>query len=93
MKEEKNYTYILQCADGTLYTGYTNNLAKRIETHNKGKGAKYTKNRLPVKLVYFEVYDTKQEAMKREYKIKKFTRQEKLKLIQTSSEKAEVSII
>jgi len=61
------YTYILQCADGTLYTGYTNDLHHRIETHNAGAGAKYTKARLPVELVYSETYDAKQEAMKRDY--------------------------
>ncbi len=84
MREEKHYTYILQCADGTLYTGYTNNLTKRVETHNRGKGAKYTRSRLPVKLVYFEIYSTKQCAMKREYEIKKFNRKQKLKLIENS---------
>ena len=82
-KEElqRNYTYIVKCSDETLYTGWTNNLKKRLEAHNSGKGAKYTKNRLPVKLVYFEEYDTKQEAMKREYAIKQLSRQKKLALI------------
>jgi len=64
-----------------LYCGYTNNLNKRIAAHNKGKGAKYTKTRLPVKLVYSEVFDNKSEAMKREWQIKQYTRKEKLKLI------------
>lgn len=82
-KEElqRNYTYIVKCSDETLYTGWTNNLKKRLEAHNSGKGAKYTKNRRPVKLVYFEEYDTKQEAMKREYAIKQLSRQKKLALI------------
>lgn len=74
------YVYILECGDGTLYCGITNNLTKRIETHNKGKGAKYTKNRLPVKLrVSFEVAD-RSEASKEEYRIKQLTREQKLLL-------------
>ena len=76
-----NYIYILKCVDNTLYTGYTNNLEKRIKVHNSGKGAKYTKCRLPVELVYFEQYETKSEAMKREYAIKQLTKKEKLQLI------------
>lgn len=79
------YVYIVECSDKTLYTGYTNNLNKRIETHNKGKGAKYTKYRRPVQLVYYEEYETKNLALKREYSIKKLTRKEKLKLISTRS--------
>ncbi|MDD4343526.1 MAG: GIY-YIG nuclease family protein [Eubacteriales bacterium] len=74
------YTYILECKDGTYYTGWTNNLEKREETHNKGLGAKYTKSRLPVKVVYFETFDKKEEAMKREWQIKKLTRTKKMKL-------------
>lgn len=70
-----NYTYIVKCSDETLYTGWTNNLEKRLRAHNSGKGAKYTKNRRPVELVYFEEYDTKQEAMKREYAIKQLPRE------------------
>ena len=80
-QHQGNYTYIVKCSDETLYTGWTNNLKKRLEAHNSGKGAKYTKNRRPVELVYFEEYDTKQEAMKREYAIKQFTRKEKLALM------------
>ncbi len=75
------YVYILKCSDDTLYTGWTNNLEKRIETHSKGKGAKYTRGRLPVKLVYYEEYANKISAQKREYEIKQFTRKEKLELI------------
>lgn len=75
-----NYTYILKCADGTLYTGWTNNLEKRIACHNAGKGAKYTKTRLPVEMVYYEEFSTKQEAMRREWEIKQLTRKDKLKL-------------
>ncbi|OAA86665.1 GIY-YIG nuclease family protein [Clostridium ljungdahlii] len=76
-----NYVYILKCSDGTFYTGYTNDLEKRISVHNKGKGAKYTRGRLPVKLIYFEEYDSKNEALHREFAIKKMTRQNKLNLI------------
>lgn len=77
-----NYTYLLQCADGTLYCGWTNHLEKRVETHNAGKGAKYTKSRRPVILVYYEEYETKSEALRREAAIKKLSRQEKLRMIQ-----------
>ncbi|MDO4534481.1 MAG: GIY-YIG nuclease family protein [Clostridium perfringens] len=76
-----NYTYILECSDGTLYTGWTNNLENRIKCHNSGKGAKYTRARLPVKLVYFEEFSDKREAQSREYFIKSLTRDKKLKLI------------
>jgi len=76
-----NYTYIVECADGSLYCGWTNDLEKRIADHNAGKGAKYTKTRLPVKLVYFEEFDTKEEAMSREWHIKQLRREQKLKLI------------
>lgn len=75
------YVYILECADKTLYTGWTNNLTKRIGTHSKGKGAKYTRARLPVKLVYFEEYEDKISAQKREYAIKRLTKKDKIKLI------------
>lgn len=77
----ENYTYILRCADGTLYTGWTNNLEKRVKTHNQGKASKYTRTRLPAELVYYEVFETKQEAMSREWHIKRLSRQEKEKLI------------
>ncbi|AOZ95001.1 GIY-YIG nuclease family protein [Butyrivibrio hungatei] len=77
-----NYTYIVECADGTLYCGWTNDLDKRIADHNAGKGAKYTKPRLPVKLVYYETANTKEEAMSREWHIKRLSRKEKLRLIQ-----------
>ena len=76
-----NYTYILRCGDGSFYTGWTNNLEKRLEAHNAGRGGRYTRSRLPVKLVYSESFDTKNEAMRREAAIKKLTRQEKEKLI------------
>ena len=76
-----NYTYILRCRDGTLYTGWTNDLDRRLAAHNGGAGAKYTRSRRPVELVYYETYPTKQEAMGREARIKRLTRVEKLALI------------
>lgn len=80
-----NYTYILECNDGTLYTGWTNNLENRIKCHNSGKGAKYTRARLPVRLVYFEEFSDKREAQSREYFIKSLTRDKKLRLIKSFS--------
>ena len=72
-----NYVYILKCGDNSLYTGWTNNLEKRFENHKKGIGAKYTKGRGPLELVYYEVFDNKVDAMKREYAIKKLIRKDK----------------
>ena len=80
-----NYTYILECKDGTYYTGWTNNLEKRLKDHNEGRGAKYTKARLPVSLIYHEEFQTKEEAMRREYAIKHMTRSEKESLIKAPS--------
>jgi Predicted endonuclease containing a URI domain len=77
-----NYTYILECADGSLYCGWTNDVHKRVEDHNAGKGAKYTKGRLPVKLAYYEAFETKEEACKREYAIKQLNKKQKKKLIE-----------
>ena len=76
-----NYTYLLECADQTLYCGWTNDLEKRVKAHNAGQGAKYTKTRRPVTLVYYEEFETKEEAMRREAAIKKLARKEKLRLI------------
>lgn len=76
------YTYMVRCGDGSLYTGWTYDLEKRVAAHNSGKGAKYTKSRLPVELIYHERFTTKEEAMSREYAIKRLTRSEKLKLIE-----------
>ena len=77
-----NYTYIVECSDTSLYTGWTTNLEKRLLMHNQGKGAKYTRSRLPVQLVYYEAFDSKKAAMSREYAIKRLSRAEKLKLIE-----------
>jgi putative endonuclease len=82
-----NYVYIIECSDATFYTGWTNNLEKRIAMHSKGTGAKYTKGRGPVKLMYFEIFEEKEQAMKREYEIKKLTRKAKLLLINNQCNK------
>lgn len=86
-EDAKNYTYILECADGSLYCGWTNNLDRRLSAHNAGTASKYTRTRRPVRLVYREEFDTKQEAMSREYHIKRLTRSEKLALIGYSRKK------
>lgn len=76
-----NYVYVLACSDETLYTGWTTDLTKRVATHNKGKGARYTRSRLPVRLVYYEECVSPSEALKREAQIKKLGRQAKLQLV------------
>ncbi len=76
------YIYILKCSDGTLYTGSTNDLEKRLHTHNTGKaGAKYTRGRRPLEMIYSEKFRTKSKALKREWEIKRMKRDEKLVLI------------
>lgn len=79
-------TYILKCSDGTLYTGWTNNIKKRLDAHNSGKGSKYTRLRRPVELVHIEWFDTKEEALRREYAIKQLSRAQKLALISENAE-------
>ena len=76
-----NYTYLLRCADGSLYCGWTNDLHKRLAAHNAGTASKYTRARLPVTMVYAEASATKQEAMQREYAIKQLSREDKEALI------------
>lgn len=76
------YTYIVECSDGTLYTGFTVNIEKRIKTHNSKKGAKYTRSRTPVILKYYEEFDNKIDAMKREAEIKKLRRIKKINLFE-----------
>ena len=78
---EAHYVYILRCYDGSLYTGWTTDLKQRVKAHNEGKGAKYTRSRRPVELVYHEEFETKSEALKREAAIKRMSREEKLTLI------------
>ncbi|MBP3634564.1 MAG: GIY-YIG nuclease family protein [Oscillospiraceae bacterium] len=75
------YTYMVRCRDGSLYTGYTNDVKQREKVHNTGKGAKYTKSRLPVSLVYYEEFADKSQALKRECAIKKLTKAQKEALI------------
>lgn len=82
------FAYIMRCADGTLYTGYTDDIARREAAHNSGRGAKYTRSRLPVKTVYHESFATRSEAMKRECAIKRLSREQKLKLIAENTTKA-----
>lgn len=79
--EKKYYAYILSCADGTYYSGYTTDLERREKTHNSGKGAKYTRSRLPVKVVYFEEFSSKSEALKREYELKQLSHKAKEKIV------------
>lgn len=76
------FAYLVRCADGTLYGGYTTDLQKRLAAHNSGKGAKYTRSRLPVELVWWESFSTKEEAMSREWHLKKLSRAQKLALIE-----------
>ena len=83
------YTYILRCADGTLYCGWTNDLTARLAAHNSGRGAKYTKSRLPVEIVYYEDKMSKSEAMRRECAIKKLSRKKKEELIAHQARKGE----
>ena len=80
-KKQTNYVYILRCADQTFYTGYTNDPKRRLKVHNSGKGAKYTRSRLPVELVYCEACASKGAALSRECEIKSLTRQQKEELI------------
>ena len=88
----KNVTYILKCNDNSLYTGWTNDITHRLKMHNEGKGAKYTRGRGPVELVYLEEFETKQEAMSREAKIKRLTRKEKLLLIETYQQEQKLTL-
>lgn len=76
-----NYVYLLRCADGSLYCGWTTDPAARLKVHNSGRGAKYTRSRLPVTLVYTETYESKHDAMSREWCIKRMSRAEKERLM------------
>ena len=84
-----NYVYLLRCSDGSLYCGWTTDLAARMEAHNSGKGAKYTRTRRPVELVYSEEYEDRHEALSREWHIKQLPRQENLALIAGNSKLTE----
>ncbi|MCF6139574.1 GIY-YIG nuclease family protein [Pseudalkalibacillus berkeleyi] len=83
MDDKTHCVYILECCDGSLYTGYTNDIEKRLQTHQQGKGAKYTRGRTPVRLVYIEEHISKSDALKAEYQIKQLKRVEKERLIDT----------
>ena len=86
MTEKKWYLYILRCGDDTLYTGITTDVEKRLESHRSGKGAKYTRGRVPLTLVYQEVCGSHSDALKREVEIKKLSRGEKLLLIHSGKD-------
>lgn len=75
------YVYIIRCADGSFYCGYTTDVEKRFEKHKSGKGAKYTRSHLPLEFVYIEEFESKSDALKRECEIKSMTRSQKEKLI------------
>ncbi|MBA9029202.1 GIY-YIG nuclease family protein [Peribacillus huizhouensis] len=81
MEKNNHIFYVLECRDHSYYAGYTNDLEKRIMLHNEGKGAKYTRGRGPVKLVYFESYPRKTEAMQAEYRFKQLSRKQKEKIV------------
>lgn len=83
-KSSKHYAYMVRCKDNSIYSGYAVDPYKREEVHNSGKGAKYTRTRLPVKLVYFEEFDNKVDAMKREYAFKQYTHKEKEEIIKNA---------
>ncbi len=76
-----HYVYLLRCSDDTLYCGWTTDLAARVAAHNAGRGARYTRSRLPVQLVYYEEYEEKREALSREWHMKRLSRREKIQLI------------
>ncbi|MBM7694795.1 putative endonuclease [Peribacillus deserti] len=76
-----HYFYVVECKDGSYYAGYTNKLKKRITAHNEGKGAKYTRGRGPVELIYSQMFSEKSEALKMEYRFKQLTRRDKERFI------------
>jgi len=76
-----HWVYVLRCADGTLYTGYTTDVERRVAEHDAGEGAKYTRGRTPVELVHVESFDSRSAAMSREYEVKSLSRAEKERLV------------
>lgn len=82
MERYEHFFYVLRCKDDSLYAGYTNNLEKRINLHNEGKGAKYTRGRGPIELVYYEIFPTKTEAMQAEYRFKQLHKKAKVKYVE-----------
>ncbi|WP_247928300.1 GIY-YIG nuclease family protein [Streptococcus mitis] len=87
----KAYMYVVECCDGTYYTGYTTDVKKRIAVHNSGKGAKYTRARLPVKLIYVEGFDSKEEAMSAEALLKRKKRPQKERFLSENQDRNLVS--
>lgn len=85
-KDIKHYFYVLECRDTSFYAGYTNNLEKRIAAHNAGKGAKYTRARGPVTCIYFETFETKEQAMSAEYAFKQLKRPQKINYIRRATD-------
>ncbi len=77
--------YVLECGDGSYYAGYTNDLARRVDVHNKGKGAKYTRARLPVTCIFQENFETKQQALKAEYAFKQLKKIDKIKYMESKT--------
>ncbi|PLT27767.1 GIY-YIG nuclease family protein [Peribacillus deserti] len=90
-KNNKHYFYVLECKDGSYYAGYTNNLEKRVSTHNEGKGAKYTRGRGPVRLIYSQTFMEKSDALKMEYQFKQLNRTGKERFIREGGNKNDVA--
>lgn len=88
-----NYVYLLRCSDSTLYCGWTTDLKKRIAAHNAGSGAKYTRSRRPVELVYYEEYEDRRGALSREWHVKRMSREEKLRMIEKDGMKKDVETV
>jgi putative endonuclease len=87
METNNYYFYVLECADGSFYGGYSVDVVRRVQQHNSGKGAKYTRSRTPVKLIYFECFQTKREAMQAEYQFKQLTRKKKEAFLKENSQR------
>ena len=87
IEEKQNYVYMLECSDGSYYTGWTTHLRERVRTHNGGEGAKYTRSRRPVHLVYYETCSSRSDAMKREYAVKHLPRKEKERMVREAAER------
>ncbi|AOV06325.1 GIY-YIG nuclease family protein [Sporosarcina ureilytica] len=90
-KKPEHLFYVLECNDGSFYAGYTNDLERRVHVHNEGKGAKYTRAKLPVHCIYYEAYETKREAMQAEYHFKQLSRKQKEKHIAKGSGRDEIT--
>lgn len=90
-KNSNHFFYVVECQDRSYYAGYTNNLLRRIHVHNEGKGAKYTRAKLPVRCIYYEIHETKRAAMQSEYRFKQLTRKEKECYIEKGSEVSELT--